>query len=231
MALQVDTTTTPPGRKKVTPTTKSFRTNDLKTSHHQQMHNTGKKLLDSRNRLNRQTSQTCLKKPSIIIKRFPPTRPTIVSEGKAKTPYLRQPVYQTRSSMPFRPSTDDHEWGSSGDNDFIDQLLTQGVGVDPPQSSTQGVGVDPPQISTQGVVVYPPQSSTQGVGVYPPQISTQGVGVYPPQSSTQGVGVYPPRLYRGNTKSTTVVPKYSQEDIRRKRALAKQKLYTRLNKC
>ncbi len=216
MALQVDTTTTPPGRKKVTPTTKSFRTNDLKTSHHQQMHNTGKKLLDSKNRLNRQTSQTCLKKPSIIIKRFPPTRPTIVSEGKAKTPYSRQPVYQTRSGMPFRPSTDDHEWGSSRDNDFIDQLLTQGVGVDPP---TQGVGVDPPQISTQGV------------GINPPQTSTQGVGVYPPQSSTQGVGVYPPRLYRGNTKSTTVVPKYSQEDIRRKRALAKQKLYTRLNKC
>ncbi len=159
------------------------------------MHNMGKKLQDSRNRLNRQTSQTCLKKPSIRIKRLPPTRPTIVSEGKAKTPYSRQNVYQTRSSMPFRPSTDDHEWGSSGDNDFIDQLLTQGVGVDPPQISTQGVGITPPQISTQGV------------------------------------GVEPSRLYRGTTKSTTVVAKYSQEDIRRKRALAKQKLYTRLNKC
>ncbi len=86
--------------------------------------------------------------------------------------------------MQSTPCSDD-EWGSTGDNDFIDQLLTQGVGLDTPQLPTQGAGLNPPQLA----------------------------------------GPHPCKLTK------VAAPKYSQEDIRRKRALAKQKLYTsKLNK-
>ncbi|XP_064396473.1 uncharacterized protein LOC135343390 isoform X2 [Halichondria panicea] len=179
VALQVDTTT-PPGRKTAPPTTTNYRTSDSKTGQ-----NTGKKLLDSRNRLNRQAQKICLNKPS-TIKKFPSTRPAIELRRKAKSPS----IYQTRSVVTSRPQVQstpctDDEWGSTGDNDFIDQLLTQGVGLDTPQLPTQGAGLNPPQLA----------------------------------------GPHPCKLTK------VAAPKYSQEDIRRKRALAKQKLYTsKLNK-
>lgn len=146
VALQVDTST-PPGRK-ATPTRKNTRTNTRP--------NLTKKVLNEKN------SSTCRQNTNIINK--PTSSSSRVNTGQPPSRYhCPQTVHTLPPSQPYRhhpPPSHNHgcrphtthdpppsqkqghtskqnDWDTWEDDEFIDQLLTQGVGLDPLQYSGQ----------------------------------------------------------------------------------------------